>query len=71
MGLAGRFANSFLSHQGVVTFSSRLRYHRLYILKLWVLSTNLLDAFVDHGIVAETWVCSNSSFEKFDLHIPL
>lgn len=66
----GGTSNSSLSHQRVVTFSKRLKHHRFYILKLWILGTNLLIAFVDYGIVAETWVCNNSSFEKFDLHIP-
>ena len=47
--------NSSQSHQGVVMFSGRLRYHRFYNLKPWVLNTNPLIDFVDYGIVTETW----------------
>ena len=50
----------------MVTVSRRLRYPRFYTLKLWVLDTNPLIAFVDYGIVTETGVCNNSSFVKFD-----
>lgn len=70
MGLAESSNNSSLSHQGVVTFR-RLR--GTIDPTSWnrgSLSTNLLIAFVDYGIVAGTWVWNNSSFEKLDLHIP-